>query len=122
MQKEKYQSYLHLIRHEGGYFHLQATKPDTIGFALNDSPLGLGAIYFLLLLVLIFNLSSSCLHIGKMVSMEQYSGRNRSIRKFRIRSFYTRSTSFQCHALLDYRNHHFINASLFRSNEYSLFR
>jgi hypothetical protein len=30
------------IRHEFGYFHLQATKPDTIGYALNDSPLGLG--------------------------------------------------------------------------------
>jgi len=28
---------------EGGYFHLQATKPDTIGYALNDSPLGLAA-------------------------------------------------------------------------------
>jgi microsomal epoxide hydrolase len=27
---------------EKGYFHLQSTKPDTIGFALNDSPLGLG--------------------------------------------------------------------------------
>ncbi|CAF3250631.1 unnamed protein product [Rotaria socialis] len=29
--------------HEGGYFHLQATKPDTIGYALNDSPIGLVA-------------------------------------------------------------------------------
>ncbi|CAF1280662.1 unnamed protein product [Rotaria sp. Silwood1] len=28
---------------EGGYFHLQATKPDTIGYALNDSPIGLAA-------------------------------------------------------------------------------
>lgn len=25
-----------------GYFHLQATRPDTIGYALNDSPMGLG--------------------------------------------------------------------------------
>ena len=28
---------------ETGYFHLQATKPDTIGVALNTSPLGLAA-------------------------------------------------------------------------------
>jgi microsomal epoxide hydrolase len=35
-----------LIRYEGGYFHLQATKPDTIGYALNDSPLGLGLFFF----------------------------------------------------------------------------
>uniref|UniRef100_A0A1I7XI48 Microsomal epoxide hydrolase n=1 Tax=Heterorhabditis bacteriophora TaxID=37862 RepID=A0A1I7XI48_HETBA len=28
---------------EGGYLHLQATKPDTVGTALNDSPLGLAA-------------------------------------------------------------------------------
>lgn len=26
---------------EGGYFHLQATKPDTVGVALRDSPIGL---------------------------------------------------------------------------------
>ncbi|CAF5132237.1 unnamed protein product, partial [Rotaria socialis] len=32
--------------HEGGYFHLQATKPDTIGYALNDSPIGLGLFLF----------------------------------------------------------------------------
>jgi len=31
---------------ESGYFHLQATKPDTIGIALGDSPAGLAA-YFL---------------------------------------------------------------------------
>ncbi|XP_067948780.1 juvenile hormone epoxide hydrolase-like [Watersipora subatra] len=31
---------------EGGYFHLQATKPDTVGAALTDSPLGL-AVYIL---------------------------------------------------------------------------
>ena len=31
-----------LIR-ESGYMHLQATKPDTIGAALNDSPVGLAA-------------------------------------------------------------------------------
>ncbi|KAK0411861.1 hypothetical protein QR680_005884 [Steinernema hermaphroditum] len=28
---------------ESGYFHIQATKPDTVGVALNDSPLGLAA-------------------------------------------------------------------------------
>ncbi|OWR46350.1 juvenile hormone epoxide hydrolase protein 4 [Danaus plexippus plexippus] len=28
---------------ESGYFHLQSTKPDTIGIALQDSPLGLAA-------------------------------------------------------------------------------
>ncbi|XP_069705265.1 juvenile hormone epoxide hydrolase 1-like [Periplaneta americana] len=28
---------------ESGYFHLQATKPDTIGVALRDSPVGLAA-------------------------------------------------------------------------------
>jgi len=28
---------------ESGYFHLQATKPDTVGVALNTSPLGLAA-------------------------------------------------------------------------------
>lgn len=28
---------------ESGYFHLQATKPDTVGHALNDSPVGLAA-------------------------------------------------------------------------------
>lgn len=28
---------------ETGYFHIQATKPDTIGVALNDSPAGLAA-------------------------------------------------------------------------------
>jgi len=26
---------------ESGYMHIQATKPDTVGFALNDSPMGL---------------------------------------------------------------------------------
>lgn len=26
---------------ETGYFHIQSTKPDTVGVALNDSPLGL---------------------------------------------------------------------------------
>jgi hypothetical protein len=41
--------FFHLIRFEGGYFHLQATKPDTIGFALNDSPLGLGWLFLFLL-------------------------------------------------------------------------
>ncbi|XP_068088771.1 epoxide hydrolase 1-like [Hyperolius riggenbachi] len=28
---------------ESGYFHIQATKPDTVGSALNDSPAGLAA-------------------------------------------------------------------------------
>jgi len=28
---------------ETGYFHIQATKPDTVGFALSDSPVGLAA-------------------------------------------------------------------------------
>ncbi|KAI1719848.1 alpha/beta hydrolase fold domain-containing protein [Ditylenchus destructor] len=28
---------------ESGYFHIQATKPDTVGVALNDSPIGLMA-------------------------------------------------------------------------------
>jgi len=28
---------------ESGYFHLQATKPDTVGVALRDSPMGLAA-------------------------------------------------------------------------------
>ncbi|CAF3744630.1 unnamed protein product [Rotaria sordida] len=32
-----------ILWREGGYFHLQATKPDTIGYALNDSPIGLAA-------------------------------------------------------------------------------
>lgn len=32
-----------LILQETGYFHLQATKPDTSGIALNDSPAGLAA-------------------------------------------------------------------------------
>ncbi|KRZ76696.1 Epoxide hydrolase 1, partial [Trichinella papuae] len=28
---------------ESGYFHLQSTKPDTVGFALQDSPMGLAS-------------------------------------------------------------------------------
>ena len=28
---------------EGGYFHIQRTKPQTLGFGLNDSPVGLAA-------------------------------------------------------------------------------
>ncbi|GLH11525.1 Epoxide hydrolase [Gryllus bimaculatus] len=31
------------LLHETGYFHLHATKPDTIGVALQDSPIGLAA-------------------------------------------------------------------------------
>ncbi|CAG9568746.1 unnamed protein product [Danaus chrysippus] len=34
-------SYLSFLMEESGYFHLQATKPDTIGIALSDSPAGL---------------------------------------------------------------------------------
>ncbi|XP_053568687.1 epoxide hydrolase 1 [Bombina bombina] len=34
---------LYAILRESGYFHLQATKPDTVGSALNDSPAGLAA-------------------------------------------------------------------------------
>jgi microsomal epoxide hydrolase len=32
-----------LMLQESGYFHIQATKPDTVGFALQDSPMGLAA-------------------------------------------------------------------------------
>jgi hypothetical protein len=28
---------------KGGYWHVQATQPQTLGFALNDSPMGLAA-------------------------------------------------------------------------------
>uniref|UniRef100_A0A914X0J5 Epoxide hydrolase n=1 Tax=Plectus sambesii TaxID=2011161 RepID=A0A914X0J5_9BILA len=35
-------TFMNLIK-ESGYFHIQATKPDTVGFSLNDSPLGLAA-------------------------------------------------------------------------------
>ena len=31
------------IMGESGYFHIQATKPDTVGVGLNTSPLGLAA-------------------------------------------------------------------------------
>jgi hypothetical protein len=31
---------------ESGYFHIQATKPDTVGVGLNTSPLGL-AVYII---------------------------------------------------------------------------
>lgn len=34
---------LSLLLRESGYFHLQATKPDTVGVALSSSPLGLAA-------------------------------------------------------------------------------
>ncbi|XP_061384852.1 juvenile hormone epoxide hydrolase-like isoform X1 [Danaus plexippus] len=34
-------SHLSFLMEESGYFHLQATKPDTIGVALSDSPAGL---------------------------------------------------------------------------------
>ncbi|KAI1696849.1 alpha/beta hydrolase fold domain-containing protein [Ditylenchus destructor] len=32
-----------LLLKESGYFHIQASKPDTVGVALNDSPIGLMA-------------------------------------------------------------------------------
>ncbi|XP_013138350.1 PREDICTED: juvenile hormone epoxide hydrolase-like, partial [Papilio polytes] len=38
--------FLNKIILESGYFHLQATKPDTIDIALTDSPAGLLAYYF----------------------------------------------------------------------------
>ncbi|XP_034826559.1 juvenile hormone epoxide hydrolase-like [Maniola hyperantus] len=34
---------LNYFLEESGYLHLQSTKPDTVGIALQDSPLGLGA-------------------------------------------------------------------------------
>ncbi|KAI5644606.1 glutathione peroxidase domain-containing protein [Phthorimaea operculella] len=37
------QWHLAFLLQESGYFHLQATKPDTIGVALTDSPAGLAA-------------------------------------------------------------------------------
>jgi hypothetical protein len=56
MNKEKMILGFYLIRQEGGYFHLQATKPDTIGYALNDSPLGLGLYFFCIRLNVIFDI------------------------------------------------------------------
>ncbi|XP_012499801.1 PREDICTED: epoxide hydrolase 1 [Propithecus coquereli] len=38
--KEKF---LYSIMRESGYMHIQCTKPDTVGCALNDSPVGLAA-------------------------------------------------------------------------------
>ncbi|XP_053440077.1 epoxide hydrolase 1-like [Nycticebus coucang] len=38
--KEKF---LYNIMRESGYLHIQSTKPDTVGCALNDSPVGLAA-------------------------------------------------------------------------------
>ncbi|KAF2351409.1 Epoxide hydrolase N-terminal [Trinorchestia longiramus] len=35
--------FLGILAGESGYMHLQATKPDTVGIALNSSPLGLAA-------------------------------------------------------------------------------
>jgi pimeloyl-ACP methyl ester carboxylesterase len=46
-QDEMARSYLDELRAwadlEGGYSHLQATKPQTLSYALNDSPIGLAA-------------------------------------------------------------------------------
>ena len=36
-------SFLNYLMLESGYMHLQATKPDTVGVGLNDSPVGLAA-------------------------------------------------------------------------------
>lgn len=36
-------AYAKLVLKESGYFHIQATFPDTIGYGLNDSPAGLAA-------------------------------------------------------------------------------
>jgi microsomal epoxide hydrolase len=36
------EKFMNLLQ-ESGYMHIQATKPDTVGFALNDSPMGLAA-------------------------------------------------------------------------------
>ncbi|CAH1242718.1 EPHX1 [Branchiostoma lanceolatum] len=38
-----YGSMVMTLLQETGYMHIQATKPDTVGFALNDSPVGLAA-------------------------------------------------------------------------------
>lgn len=37
---------LKMLMEESGYFHMQATKPDTIGTALLTSPVGLASYYF----------------------------------------------------------------------------
>ncbi|XP_075228516.1 juvenile hormone epoxide hydrolase 1-like [Lycorma delicatula] len=37
------QKHYGFLLEESGYFHIQATKPDTVGVALNDSPIGLAA-------------------------------------------------------------------------------
>ncbi|XP_053314547.1 epoxide hydrolase 1-like [Spea bombifrons] len=34
---------VYMVMRESGYLHIQATKPDTVGSALNDSPAGLAA-------------------------------------------------------------------------------
>ena len=41
----KLSDYGSVMLKETGYFHLQATKPDTLGFGLTDSPVGLMAYY-----------------------------------------------------------------------------
>ena len=42
-QKMTLGSYIKFAWNELGYAHIQATKPDTVGYALNDSPTGLAA-------------------------------------------------------------------------------
>lgn len=59
-----------VFRTEGGYFHLQATKPDTIGFALHDSPLGLGLSFSSMAVETPMKYFFSGLHSGEMVSLE----------------------------------------------------
>ena len=59
-----------LFRNEGGYFHVQATKPDTIGFALHDSPLGLGLSFSSRPVKKRMNDFFSDLYPGEMVTLE----------------------------------------------------
>ncbi|XP_041972509.1 juvenile hormone epoxide hydrolase-like [Aricia agestis] len=45
LQSRLYPQHVHLMHQieESGYFHIQATKPDTVGIGLTDSPAGLAA-------------------------------------------------------------------------------
>jgi len=42
-EQEFLRSARHWIETEGGYFHIQRTKPQTLSYGLNDSPVGLAA-------------------------------------------------------------------------------
>jgi len=50
---------IYLIRYKGAYLHFEATKPDTVGYTLNHSPLTLGSclrmLYFLILFLTLFS-------------------------------------------------------------------